>query len=214
MIVTALTGFTVRAGTPSPQTSQENELEVTLFDQPCFLRGPLNKNTLKLIHSISPEQIEPDLNIKGPLKDSTEKIRKSLERMKTLSSTASASGVTIPTQLEIYRERMTKRLEAELAFFDGLDAAKKTGKAGAMLELTSRHTRGKAVKDYETRVKKLEIKKFASGRGDDALEQLFEAYDQAIEPDPQEDFHRAIKRMSVRYDCTFEEESEDEEESE
>ena len=35
--------------------------------------------------------------------------------------------------------------------------------------------------------------------------QLLEAYSPGIEPDPEEEFHRAIHRINVKYQCTFEE---------
>ena len=35
------------------------EIRVSLFGQPCTLQGPVDERTLKLIHSLSPEQLYP-----------------------------------------------------------------------------------------------------------------------------------------------------------
>src|SRR4051812_48584746 len=94
------------------------ETRVTLFGQSCLLTGPVSEANLKAIHAISPAQM--------PAGQSAESVRKSLEKIKATSE--------IPSALEPYRDRLTKRFEAQLAYFDGLASAKKLGKVELLLQ--------------------------------------------------------------------------------
>src|SRR5688572_6268907 len=94
------------------------ETRVHLFGQPCMLSGPPAEDILKAIHSISPEQMPPS--------PSGDQVRTLLDRMKKIAG--------IPPALDRYREQLTRRLEAQAAFHDGVAAAKKAGKPEPLLE--------------------------------------------------------------------------------
>ena len=176
------------AATPRPSASPPQEITVTLFGQPCQLAGPLDKTTLKEIHAISPEQVYPaevsGLNI--------EPVRKSLEKLKA------AHGA--PPALDRYRERLLRRLELQVAFLEGLAAAKRAKKAEPLLAGIATFTQGKRTKQFNALLKKTNFANFADR---EAGTELLDALLEAVEPDPEEDFHKAIQRLSVQYTCVF-----------
>ena len=49
------------------------------------------------------------------------------------------------------------------------------------------------------------VKDLDSDRGRELTDQLYDLYNEGIEADPEEEFHRAIQRMNVQYTCSFEE---------
>lgn len=42
-----------------PGVARAAEMKVTLFGQPCTLKGPVDEKALRAIHSLSPEQVSP-----------------------------------------------------------------------------------------------------------------------------------------------------------
>jgi hypothetical protein len=57
-------------------------------------------------------------------------------------------------------------------------------------------------KEFAAAVKKAETAK-SLGKAETA-DALFEIFNEGIEADPEEEFHRAIQRMGVQYACSFE----------
>jgi hypothetical protein len=111
--------------------------------------------------------------------------------------------------LDRYRERLTKRIEAQLAFIDALEALKRERKNTLLRGLERRIVSPTKLKEFAAQSRKVEaMGDLGSGRGKEAAEQLFQAYNDAIEADPEEEFHAAIHRMNVQYTCTFEESGE------
>jgi hypothetical protein len=162
-----------------PSLARATDLRVNLFGQPCVLQGPVDAKSLKAIHSLSPEQIYPSRD--GPL--ATDPTRQALDRLKTS---------TIPTALEPYRERLTKRLQAQLALLEAIDSYRKIKKPAPLLEAAGTFLKGKRLKEFEVLAKK----------GD--IESAFDLFSDGIEAaDPEEEFHRAIGRMKVQYTCSF-----------
>jgi hypothetical protein len=178
-------------------TTRMTEIHVSLFGQPCLLEGPLDERGLKTIHSLSPEQLYP-ARTSFPTSEPT---RRALEKTRSLTA--------IPVVLDRYRERLTKRLEAQLAFMETLESFSKTRKSPPVRAVGKKYLTGKHWREFETQLKKTEaMREVNSERGRDALDQLLDAFNDGIEPDPEEEFHRAIHRMNVQYTCSFEESSE------
>ena len=166
------------------------EIPVTLFGQSCTLSGPLDQITLQKIHSISPEQLSPAQR--------GDQIRKVLEKVKK------AAG--LPPALDHYRERLIERLEALFAFSEIAPTLKKEGKPqGALLSLKKFLKQETASQEFETFWKKTEARVPASEWNTATLDQLEEIYQKAIEPNPEEDFHRAIRKLKIKYECAYEE---------
>jgi hypothetical protein len=176
-------------GTSPPPAGAQKEIKVTLFGQPCSLTGPLNETALTAIHSISPERIPPALDANST--------REALDKVK--------KATDLPPALDQYRERLTRRLEAQSAYANELSAAMRTGKNDGLLAAARKHVRPAQLKRIEAQVRKLATRANLKARRSQAVDQLTEAYNDAIEPHPEEDFHRAIGRIGVSYSCSFEE---------
>jgi hypothetical protein len=186
-------GFSVFAAVPSFAASGGNhEIKVTLFGQPCTLQGPMDEPVLRLIHAISPEQIYPNFS----LQTKPSSVEQALVKLRDNS---------FHGDLDSYKDRLEKRLEAEAAFLNGLQDTQKLGKADALLLTTKKYVPDTKQKSFELLAKKLEIKDLNATQRKDALEQLFNNYSETMPSDPEEEFHSVIHRMKVQYVCTFEE---------
>lgn len=178
-----------------PQT----KIHVRLLGQPCLLQGPFDELTLKTIHSIGPAQIYPTLSTTD-LNSSLDEAQKSLEKIKRVNS--------IPSLLDRYRDKLGKRLEAQIAFFEGLNLIKTTHKSVHFLETGKKHLKNNDFRQFEILLKKID----SPGKGtlpiQELMEQIFDLYNESIEPDPEAEFHRAIKKINVEYMCSFEESEE------
>lgn len=185
------------ANTPGP--AKTTRLPVKLFEQPCVLQGPLDEATLKAIHQISPNQLGPPQSADA----SIDKAKKSLERLKA------AKG--FPSSFDKYRDRQAKRLEAQITFLKALQEGKASKKAAPVLAAGKVLLKPKALAAFETLAKKMETPEAATDAGmRGLLEQLFEQFNEAVEADPEEDFHRALRKLNVEYDCAFEDSGEGE----
>lgn len=180
------------------KTAPQTQIHVTLLGQPCLLEGPFDEITLKAIHSLGPAQLYPNITPSDPT-NSKDQTRKTLEKLRSSS---------LPSLLDRYRERLSRRLEAQLAFLEALDSFIKMNKAGPLLKAGKRYLRDREMKGYETQLKKIHGPRKNTSQFRDAVDQLMETFNEGIEKDPEEDFHRAIKRMDVQYTCTFEENEE------
>ncbi len=178
-----------RAERKSKRSTTSSEIRVTLFGQPCLLNGPMDQESLKAIHAISPEQIPPATN--------AEQARRMIEKLK--------KNPTLPNVLDPYRERMTKRLEAQIAYFDAMANARKSGKGEPLFQAVKVHVQPKRWSEFQQFVKKFEIQDAVTEWNDSVIDQITGAYNEVIESNPEEDFHRAIKRLRVQYACAFEE---------
>jgi hypothetical protein len=172
-------------------TPPSNEIKVSLFGQPCLLRGPTDEKTLKLIHSLSPEQLYPERD--SPLTSAP--TRTALEKLKAVSGA--------PTGLDRYRDRLAKRLEAQLAVLEAFEKYEKDRKTASILAAGKSYMTPIREKEFVAAVKKAEAAKTLSKS--DTLDALFDSYSDGIEADPEEEFHRAIQRLNVQYACSFEE---------
>lgn len=166
-----------------------HQIHVSLFGQPCLLQGPVDEAMLKLIHSLSPEQLYPDPDAAATAAPT----RKAVEKLRAVTGA--------PAALDRYRDRLAKRLEAQLALLDALDAFRKDHRAEAVAAVGKAHLNSQHLKDFVAALRKAEGGKPA----DSALDAVVDAYNDGIEADPEEEFHRAIQRIGVQYACSFEE---------
>jgi len=182
----------------SPLPSTNKEIQVTLFGQPCLLGGPLAEIALQAVHSISPE--------KTPVSQTYQQAKDSLEKIK--------AATPVPTPLEHYRERLTRHFKSQLKFYEGMAAAKKAGKTDLLLSSVKEYLLPKQVKTFEEFLKKAQAKESVKSWSAGTQETVFATFQEASEPHPEEEFHRVIRHMSVKYTCTLEENDEhlDEEE--
>jgi hypothetical protein len=181
---------------PLAQASKSplTEIRVSLFGQPCVLQGPLDEKSLRAIHSLSPEQLYPSLE--GAL--SAAPIRRALEKLRN------ATG--LPSSLDRYRDRLAKRFEAQVEFLEALETAKKTTQSTALSTalkaVAKKHLSAKRFQEFESQMK-------TALRSRDSSDVLFETFNEGIEADPEDEFHKTIHRMNIQYTCTFEDLSEE-----
>lgn len=197
--------FTQRAWAADPKNSEG--IKVYLFGQPCLLQGPFPASTLKAIHEISPEQMPPITSYEAT--DSLSLLKKSLSKLTSAAKT--------PPAFDRYRDRLSKRIEAQLAFTQAIRLTPKNPKIAAIIDAIKTHLSERNFKNFETFAKKLETKpphgNSSTQELTPLLEQLGEAYNEALEPNPEEDFHIAAQKLKVKYDCSFDEAGEENRES-
>lgn len=163
--------------------TQAAEIQVTLLGQPCLLSGPFNDSTLQTIHSIGPAQLYPSfLNLNRTA--TREHLAKALSQIQNAKN--------LPTELSRYQQRLIHRWEKQLKFLQALQS-KSPDKSLQRLGRDTLQTNDLAQFDALLRRKGL------------PTEQLFELFSDAIEPDPEAEFHRATKKLRIQYNCTFEE---------
>jgi hypothetical protein len=174
-----------------------SEIKVSLFGQPCVLTGPVEESVLQTVHSISPEKI--------PTPETADQARRDLAALGKVQA--------IPPDLDRYRDLLTKRLEAHQIFLEALAGAKRAAKPDTVLSAVKPLFEAKKFRSFQDQVRKA----WTAVPTPAVLEQVKEQFERFAPPDPQEEFHRAIRRMKVTYDCTFEDgehaEHEDEEEA-
>jgi hypothetical protein len=179
---------------PVGKSNPLTEIEVTLFGQPCLMNGPFPRPTLVLIHEVSPERVPPNASV-----EQMKKIRAKVLELKN-----------VPMPIEQYREHLRKRLSAKIAFEEALGPAKKQAKGPAesrkalasFLKNLKEHISTLQYAGFEESAKKsLEANQFAWNPT--FIEPLREKYEEVIQPETQEEFHKAIRLSKIQYVCTF-----------
>ncbi len=170
-----------------PNASKNTEIRVTLFQQPCLLGGPFSEETLGTIHSISPEKIPPLLTL--------EHARQSLGKLKAASA--------VPSALEVYRDKLQRRLETQIAFEESLEEARKTVSTDPLFSAMKRKLSERQSTELKSRMKKIDSKEAVFKWTPAQLDSLREAFEEVLGPHPEEDFHRAIQRIKVQYTCNY-----------
>jgi hypothetical protein len=197
----ALAALFIFAAQPSVAAGSANhEIKVTLFGQPCTLQGPLDESVLRSIHAISPEQIYPTFSLQT--KPTT--IEQAILKLR---------GNSFHGDLDSYKDRLEKRLQAEDAFLTGLQDTQRVGKTESLLANAKKFIPDSKQKSFETLAKKLDAKDLTAAQRKETLDQLFESYSETMPSDPEEEFHSVIHRMKVQYLCTFEESGSDSDDS-
>jgi len=186
--------------TLSAKNSPQTGIHITLLGQPCLLQGPLDEATLRAIHAIGPAQIYPEISTED-FKSSKEQIRKALKKLH--------AGTTIPSLLDRYRDKLKKRLEAQVAFFEDFEVAQKKNDPQLLMKSLKRYLKSSDLQQFEKILKKLGAAPKSSSpnssQNRETIDQAYDFYNDSIEPDPEEEFHRAIKKLDVQYTCSFEE---------
>ncbi len=161
------------------------EIKVTLFNQPCTLSGPFHEQALQAIHAISPERI--------PAQQSLSSVKAALIQVRETKN--------IPSVLQNYQGRLSRRLEAQFQFLEQFMVLKKSGDVKHFLESTARLVPAPAPfkTAVEAEAKKTNPKKWNK----ETIAKITEIFESGIEPYPEEEFHRTIERAGVRYACSF-----------
>lgn len=182
------------AATPSGAglPTKKSEIHVTLFGQPCLLGGPFAESILRTVHELSPERIPPFVT--------AEQANQARDRLSKASE--------LPQALEGYRDRLTQRLQAQARFHEGLAEARKIGKADALVARVRPSIDSARVAAFEATARKAEARQPPSSWSAATVDELNEAFEVAIEPHPEEEFHRVIHRLGISYQCSFEAETE------
>lgn len=180
------------------KTSPQTEIHITLLGQPCLLQGPFDEFTLKTIHSIGPAQLYPVIALEE-IKNSKKSAQKAIEKLRLSSS--------LPSLLDRYKAKLTRRLEAQIGFLDAIETLSESGEYEAIIKMSKNYLK-KA--DYQKLKNKVIALKPSSKslKNQDKANQLFDFYNDLIEPDPEEEFHRAIKKLNIQYRCSFEDSEE------
>ena len=173
--------------------TDNHQIKVSLFGQPCVLEGPMSESALKSIHAISPEQLYPTFE-PGESADSA---KKALEKLNAARE--------LPSAFDTYREGFRKRLEAEVPFLARIVSAHRDDRADLLLADAKKFLPEAKQKAFETLAMKLESKEIPHPQKKQIVQELFDYYNDAIPPPPEEEFHRAIHQLKVQYVCTFEE---------
>ncbi len=171
------------------------EIDVKLFGQPCKLSGPHETATLKAIHSVSPEQAVPDDLLTEFRADRAAQLKSSLERVK--------SARPLPSSLDRYRDKQKRRLNAMIAFFEGFNVARNDRKPEPMIERVSHSLGRQDLESFSALVRKAFSTSAGKPLNNETGEQLFVDYLERIQADPEEDFHRATRKLQVSYDCAL-----------
>mgnify|MGYP001596819918 CR=1 FL=1 len=166
----------------------QQEIKVTLFGQPCIMEGPFLATTLREIHAISPEQV--------PAKQNLATLKNTIVHVKQTKG--------VPSQLDAYRARLLRRLEAQFTFLEQYVVLKRTGNANAFLEAVTPHLSSGAA-PFKTKFAEMAAKAPPKKWKKTDLEELTNIFELGIEPYPEEAFHQSIDRLKVRYNCSFDE---------
>lgn len=169
------------------QAAPQAKIKVTLFGQACNLVGPYSEATLQEIHAVSPEKIPVDFT--------ASQVQNTLDLLKKIQRPK------IPSALEPYLDRQKSRFEGWSAFYAVLkeDASKRTSEE--LLTRLKPHLKNQ----NPTPLKELAdrwSKDWANGL---MREQFVEGLRERLPADPEAEFHRVIRRLKIKYTCTFEE---------
>ncbi len=154
------------------------------------MSGPFPKTSLTLLHEISPEKLPPDLT---------------LEQMKKIrTKTSDLKSMSMP--IEQYRDHLRKRLSAKIAFEEAITQAKKSTDPKKSLDpfLTNlkEHISTLQYPSFTETTKKA-FETAGSAWNDAFVVPLRERYEGVIQPDTEEEFHKAIRAAKIQYVCSF-----------
>jgi hypothetical protein len=178
---------------PSAKNDGKNqEIAVTLFGQPCAMSGPFARPLLSLLHEISPEKISPDLTV--------------AQMKKIRTKTGEIKGM--PMVIEQYRDHLRKRLSAKITLEETIEQAKKANPAEAKRVLDAFFKNAKEnISPIRFPGFQAEVQKAFSSAGNiwsaAFVAILREKYEEVIQPDTEEEFHKAIRVAKIQYVCVF-----------
>lgn len=170
-----------------------HEINVTLFAHSCSLTGPYSKETLTSIHSVSPAQI--------PEVDNQIKAKSALTKLRSVKN--------LPTELDLYIERADRRLQALSDYYEAMSVVKNNRNFAPIVEAAKKWVNPSKKTEVLELIRKSEKSKVAAELSGNR-EKFSELFLAGIEPDPEDDFHRTIGRIGVKYQCTLDEPGSDE----
>jgi hypothetical protein len=161
-------------------------VQVMLFGQPCQLQGPASVSDaqLKVIHQVSPEQT--------PLGDSVQVLRTSLERLKP--------SAEMPEVLGRYLEQRAKAVGTRISFEEALQSARRNRSSQEFSNAIQPMVHPRRLKGLARQFEKA----LQAGNSPSAWEQIRLDFAEVSGPDGEEDFHRAVRKLKVIYQCSFE----------
>ena len=172
-------------------------LQVNLLGQPCMMSGPFDPNTLKTTHAIGPAQIYPVLSTAN-LSDSIREARASLNKIRNFRN-------LLPL-FDGYQKRLILRLQAQLEFLNGLESVRKTHQTQLFFDSIKNFVKPNKLKTLRSQIKILEsASRPSSAEYRKTEEELFSSFNEAIEADPEPEFHRILKQLQIEYICSFDE---------
>ena len=176
--------------------TQEMQISVNLLGQPCTLSGPFQSEQLKTIHAVGPAQLYPNLSPPN-LPDAEKNARKALQIL--------TQSKLLPTHFDRYQRSLSQRLRAQIEFLQALNESQKQLNPSPLIKVLEAHVKMKNPKLYEQSAKKLSHLNLKIPTSSQIIEQIFEDFNEEIEPDPEQEFHRALKKLNIQYKCSFEE---------
>lgn len=181
--------------------NSKQEIKVTLFGQTCTMSGPYPTATLQWIHEVSPEKVPPD---------------QTLEQMKKVRSKL-AGAKSVSPEIDLYRDHLRKRISAKIAFEEAIREAKKKGNTPKSFEIfminVKEHITPTLLLSFETSMKKQFAERNSIWEGEFA-QALKEKFEESIQPETEEEFHKAIRKSNIQYGCNFDEGADDDHEEE
>lgn len=175
---------------------QMTSIKVFLLDStsPCTLKGPFQASQLKEIHAVGPAQVFPDLKL-----ENLSKMGKTLEGALT-----KIKGTALPHELDNYRRRVEGRLMAQLELLRALDKIERSKNVSLISDPIQKWAKGD-LKPLEEAFRSAWITPPQGSMHWDRgkLTQAMDTYNEAIEADPEVEFHRILKRLQVEYLCNF-----------
>jgi hypothetical protein len=188
--------FLITPLTTGASPSTETEIHITLLGQPCLLQGPFDELTLRAVHGIGPAQIYPNLSVED-LKTSKDQAQRALETIKTAKH--------IPSLLDLYKDRLERRLTAQIAFMDGLLHSGEQIQTQSFIKKLDHFLKSADLQQLEVLLRKVKTHLKHTEQYRESLDQAFDYYNEKIETDPESEFHKAIKKLHIQYTCSFEE---------
>ncbi len=181
--------------------AQKQEIKVTLFGQACTMSGPFPTATLQWIHDVSPEKVPPD---------------QTLDQMKK-TRTALSGAKNISPEIDLYRDHLRKRISAKIAFEEAVREAKKKGNNLKSFETfminVKEHINPLQLSAFESAMKKTFAERNSTWDGD-WITLLKEKFSESIQPETEEEFHKAIRKANIQYGCNFDDGADDAEDEE
>jgi len=158
------------------QSVHADEIDVTLFGQPCRMIGPMPEAQLRAIHDVGPERTPPPMSQK-----------------ETVDSIARALKQTHPA-LDEYRHLLQSRLKEYEQFFAAWEQFKRS--RNRELFLKSSPSRPSLRSAIQTGLATSHGKPTTA-----ALESILELFSQDSDLALQELFHKALRSLKISYEC-------------
>lgn len=108
---------------------------------------------------------------------------------------------TIPEAFKSYRSKLKSHLQSLDTFFQASKEASEKNDAKVFMNGVHKHI----LRNKKTLVEKSAFlaQKLPAKERTQKIVDLLEVYKESIEPNPEPEFHRALKEMKIRYDCDF-----------